>query len=238
VTAHISFAPAVRSQFSGRVSTQIKTRERVRDLAEVYTHDREVDAMLDLIPEMFPATAAGTDIKFLEPACGSGNFLVEILRRKLARITWKRIGAVGPYEHRLLRAVASLYGVDICAENVAEARGRMLDVVREHYYADANAIEPTAGFRTAATTILDTNIVRADMLAEARTTEVIDYRAGCNGTFTRVWSMLDDSASNHEPDLFSPEPELKVDEVPVHYSDVAQHPHPTRLPKTGAVRRA
>ena len=58
---------------------QVRSRERVRDLAEVFTHQREVDAMLDLMPDAFH----NIDVKFLEPACGSGNFLVEILRRKL-----------------------------------------------------------------------------------------------------------------------------------------------------------
>src|SRR3546814_7900619 len=63
---------------------QIKTRQRVRDLAEVFTHEREVKAMLDLIPDMFPAGSStrAVDAKFLEPACGSGNFLAEILDRK------------------------------------------------------------------------------------------------------------------------------------------------------------
>src|SRR3546814_12780550 len=66
---------------------QIKTRQRVRDLAEVFTHEREVKAMLDLIPDMFPA-GSGTravDPKFLEPARGAGNFLGEIRRRNVAR---------------------------------------------------------------------------------------------------------------------------------------------------------
>lgn len=60
---------------------QIKSRERVRDLAEVYTHKREVDAMLDLVAEMFPSQndPSNTDRTFLEPACGSGNLLEEIL---------------------------------------------------------------------------------------------------------------------------------------------------------------
>lgn len=71
---------------------QIKSRQRVRDLAEVYTHEREVNAMLDLIPDMFPADSDATsrgnhDRTFLEPACGSGNFLEAILRRKLATVT-------------------------------------------------------------------------------------------------------------------------------------------------------
>src|SRR5262245_28123449 len=113
---------------------QIKTRDRVRELAEVYTHEREVNAMLDLIPDMFSGMAAGTELKFLEPACGSGNFLEAILRRKLVHIRWSTIRAVARYEHRMLRALASVYGVDICAENVDEARDRMLDVLRSHYF--------------------------------------------------------------------------------------------------------
>ena len=68
---------------------QIKTRDRVRDLAEVYTHEREVHAMLDLMPDMFPTSdePGNHDKTFLEPACGSGNFLEEILRRKVATVT-------------------------------------------------------------------------------------------------------------------------------------------------------
>lgn len=61
----------------------MRSRERVRGLAEVFTHEREVDAILDLMPDAFGAL----DMKFLEPACGDGNFLTEILRRKLRLVT-------------------------------------------------------------------------------------------------------------------------------------------------------
>jgi hypothetical protein len=76
-------------------SIQIRSRSRVRDLAEVYTHDREVHAMLDLVPDMFPTEEdpGNTDRTFLEPACGHGNFLVEILRRKLTYVTTSRYGS-------------------------------------------------------------------------------------------------------------------------------------------------
>src|SRR6185312_1331992 len=85
-------APRRRTLVAPAHANQIKTRERVRDLAEVYTHKREVDAMLDLVPEMFPSAGDpnNTDRKFLEPAAGSGNFLEEILRRKLAFVTARR----------------------------------------------------------------------------------------------------------------------------------------------------
>lgn len=60
---------------------QIKSKERVKDLAEVYTNEREVNAMLDLIPDM--TDTKQISYKYLEPACGNGNFLIKILERKL-----------------------------------------------------------------------------------------------------------------------------------------------------------
>lgn len=84
---------------------QIRSRDRVRDLAEVYTHDREVNAVLDLVPSMFPSEddPGNTDCSFLEPACGHGNFLVEILRRKLSFVTTSRYGSGENFEYRMLR---------------------------------------------------------------------------------------------------------------------------------------
>jgi hypothetical protein len=185
--------------------------------------------MLDLILDMFPANAAGTDVKFLEPACGSGNFLEEIVRRKLEHIRYSKVRAVGAYEHRLLRAVASVYGVDICAENVTETRDRLVALVRSHYYNDGNTLDPADGFVAALRMIVATNIVHADMLTDAGTTEVIDYQPRRGGYFVRVWSMLDDSpAAKSMPTLFDQNPGPKQDEVPVHYLELAANPEPTR----------
>ncbi len=216
---------------------QIKTRDRVRRLAEVYTHEREVNAMLDLIPDMFPASTAGADIKFLEPACGTGNFLEEIIQRKLRQIRFASIRSIGAYEHRILRAVASIYGVDISADNVVESKERMLAVVRAHYYNDANTIEPTVGFASALRTILDTNILRGDFLADSAGLQVIDYHAIRGGMFLRTWSALDGSSiAVTQPDLFHPVPEPKRDEVPAHYRDLARTPEPTRSTQAQGVQ--
>src|SRR5262245_38892990 len=110
---------------------QIKTRDRVRDLAEVYTHEREVRAMLDLVPDMFPSEGdpGNHDKTFLEPACGSGNFLEEILRRKVATVTVSRYGQGGRYEHRILRCLSSIYGIDVDDQNVTESRDRLRAVI-------------------------------------------------------------------------------------------------------------
>lgn len=202
---------------------QIKTRQRVRDLAEVYTHTREVTAMLDLVPDMFPSETDpnNTDRKFFEPAAGSGNFLEEILRRKLAHVTVERYRSMLSYEHRLLRALASIYAIDIDPENVDESKERMRHVLQSHLDNDLNTKVPTACFASAVDAILGTNIVLANTLTDLDTIEWVDYRAGRNGTFTREWSTVVDD--DDQLDLFSVP---KVDLVPVHYSQLAENPGP------------
>lgn len=204
---------------------QIRTRQRVRDLAEVYTHAREVTAMLDLVPDMFPTSAVpgNTDRKFFEPAAGSGNFLEEILRRKLAFVTADRYRSTMLYEHRLLRALASIYAVDIDPQNVDESKERMRHVLQSHLDNDLNAKEPTVGLASAVDAILETNIVLANTLTDLPGIEWVDYRAGRNGTFTREWSTVGEA---DQLDLFS---QTKVDEVPVHYSRLADNPTPVTV---------
>lgn len=101
----------------------IKTRQRVSDHGEVFTPDREVNAMLDLVK---PETER-IDSRFLEPACGSGNFLIEVLRRKL-RIVEARYGKGQlEFERYSIVALGSIYGVDLLEDNVAECRDRLFD---------------------------------------------------------------------------------------------------------------
>jgi hypothetical protein len=208
---------------------QIKDRQRVRDLAEVYTNEREVNAMLDLVLDMFPHhSLTGVEFKFLEPACGSGNFLAEILRRKLRPIRLAAIGDLQEYEHWLLRALASIYAVDICAENVAESQDRVLTVLDAHYRASTAATKPSVGFSSASRTIAHTNILCADMLTDASTLEVIDYRSAHGGCFERTWSVLDESSNARaQTDLFTPDQPVKHDALAVHYTKLAESPDPT-----------
>jgi SAM-dependent methyltransferase len=189
---------------------QVRSRDRVRDLAEVFTHQREIDAMLDTIPDAFTRL----DLKFLEPACGSGNFLTEVLRRKLRLAVRAECVSQEQYEHRLLRAAASIYGVDISAENIAEARGRMAHVLLEQYQLDANTAEPTAGFLNAAALILGANIVAGDTLKAADAIELCDWRPRPGGRFQRVWSRA--LVPPDERGLFWDE--RVQDRDPVHYS--------------------
>ncbi len=116
------------------MDTQIKSRERVSAHGEVFTNPREVNAMLDLVK---PETER-VDSRFLEPACGDGNFLVEILRRKLAvceaRVREGRYTR-RQYEHDAVWAVSSIYGIEILSDNVAACRERLLRCFTDRYSA-------------------------------------------------------------------------------------------------------
>ena len=114
------------------MDTQIKSKERVSAHGEVFTNPREVNAMLDLVK----AETERIDSRFLEPACGDGNFLIEILRRKLAiceaRVKSRQYTQL-QYEHDAVWAVSSLYGIEILADNAATCRQRLLDYFSQQY---------------------------------------------------------------------------------------------------------
>ena len=110
---------------------QIKSRQRVADHGEVYTAEHEVKAMCDLVSD----ECSRIDSRFLEPACGDGNFLAEILTRKLAAVKKKYKKSVIDYEKNALLAVSSIYGVDILADNVAACRERLFKIWQKEYKA-------------------------------------------------------------------------------------------------------
>lgn len=99
------------------MANQIKSKQRVTEHGEVFTAEREVNAMLNLVKQ----ETERIDSRFLEPACGNGNFLVEILRRKLTLIH---------DDVELVRVVCSIYGIDILQDNVEECRERLLNIIR------------------------------------------------------------------------------------------------------------
>ena len=104
----------------------MKSRERVRNHGEVFTAEREVKAMCDLVKD----ETERIDSRFLEPACGDGNFLAEILRRKLA-VCERRYGkSSADWEKFSFLAMTSIYGIDILADNVEACRARLLEVFR------------------------------------------------------------------------------------------------------------
>lgn len=116
-----------KTQNNGK--TQIKSKKRVAEHGEVFTNEREVKAMCDLVAQ----ECDRIDSRFLEPACGDGNFLAEILTRKLATV--KKLYKSNPYDYERysVLAVTSVYGVDILADNVAECRERLFKLWDKEY---------------------------------------------------------------------------------------------------------
>ena len=137
----------------------IKSRKRVADHGEVFTPSHIVNAMLELVKQ----ETERIDSRFLEPACGTGNFLAEILERKL-RVVESRYGTSQlDYERYAILAISSIYGIDILEDNVAECRNRLYNICDQHYSA---LFEKTARnqFRKAVRFILECNIICGDAL--------------------------------------------------------------------------
>lgn len=131
---------------AGKKSPQIKSKKRVQDFAEVYTAKREVKSMCDLIP---PDMWQDIVTAFLEPACGNGAFLKEILSRKLSH-------CVTPLQG--LCALESIYGIEIQADNVEESKQALFDIFLGRFGKDS------ALYGYIAMRVLDRNIVCADSL--------------------------------------------------------------------------
>ena len=111
------------------MSAQVKSKKRVAEHGEVFTNPREVNAMLDLVKQ----ETERIDSRFLEPACGNGNFLIEILRRKLEVVKSRYKKSQWEYEKNGLIAVMSAYGVDIMQDNVDECRERLFNLFLDYY---------------------------------------------------------------------------------------------------------
>ena len=108
---------------------QIKSEDRVTNHGEVFTHEREVNGMLDLVKN----ETERLDSRFLEPACGNGNFLAEILNRKLIVLRQKYQRSQPEYEKYGVIVISSLYGIDLLDDNVKECRERLLGIFEKEY---------------------------------------------------------------------------------------------------------
>lgn len=108
---------------------QVKSKERVTEHGEVFTAEREVNAMLDLVKH----ETERIESRFLEPACGDGNFLIEILRRKLNVVESVYGKNQLDYERYAIISVASIYGVEIQKDNVDECRIRLYTFFENRY---------------------------------------------------------------------------------------------------------
>jgi len=112
-----------------KMDKQLKSKKRVADHGEVFTNEREVNAMLDLVKQ----ETERIDSRFLEPACGNGNFLAEVLRRKLAVVDARYSKSQVEWERYSVIAISSIYGVDILEDNAQECRDRLLGIYTDLY---------------------------------------------------------------------------------------------------------
>ena len=128
---------------------QVKSEERVKKFGEVYTNTREINDMLDLIPEIT------IDTTFLEPTCGNGNFVIEILKRKFDLCKKKA---------DYIRALKSVYAIDILEDNIAECKQRVKKLYESY------------GQRENIDFIIDTNIFYGNSLA------IMNLLEMCNAT--------------------------------------------------------
>jgi len=168
----------------------IKSRQRVKDLGEVFTADREVNAMLDLVK----GESYRIDSRFLEPSCGTGNFIVKIIERKMTVVNRSSIS----YEHCIfntLVAVSSVYGVDICPDNVKETKMRVKSIILENFKVTSRY------FRAALNYILDHNIILGDMLNGRDAINFIEYKTPKIMHDYEI-STSDDKSSYIDPSLF------------------------------------
>ena len=133
----------------------IKSKQRVADHGEVFTPPWMVDAMLDLVK----GETDRIDSRFLEPACGSGNFLVRVLQRKLAAVEIKYGKSDFEKRHYALLALMCLYGIELLTDNIAECRANLLAIFAEYLN-----LAPSDDLYRAAFYVLSQNLVHGDAL--------------------------------------------------------------------------
>lgn len=132
-----------------------KSKQRVADHGEVFTPAWMVEAMLELVKD----ETERIDSRFLEPACGSGNFLVRILQRKLAAVRLKYEKSDFERQHYALLSLMCTYGIELLADNIAECRANMLKV-----FAADLALDESVDLYRAASYVLSQNLVHGDAM--------------------------------------------------------------------------
>jgi len=135
--------------------TLVKSKQRVADHGEVFTPGWIVEAMLTLVKD----ETERIDSRILEPACGSGNFLVQILRRKLAAVELKYGTSDFERRHYALLALMCLYGIELLPDNITECRANLLEIFAEYLNLDQSN-----DLCRAASYVLSQNVVHGDAL--------------------------------------------------------------------------
>jgi hypothetical protein len=222
---------ALEKQKREPMEEQVKSKQRVADHGEVLTGKREVNAMLDLVKQ----ETERIESRFLEPACGNGNFLAEILERKLA-IVEKRYGKSQlDYERYAVLAVSSIYGIDILEDNVHHCRHRLFGVF-EWNYSRLFKNRAKNRCREAVRFILERNIIWGDALTLKTVGEkpgyiVFSEWSPVNGSMLKrrdftFHGLLEHARTKELPlfsdlgeDVFIPEPLREY--PPIHFLEIA-----------------
>jgi hypothetical protein len=131
----------------------IRSKKRVADHGEVFTPRWLVESMLDLVK----GETERIDSRFLEPACGSGNFLVPVLQRKLAAVEAKYVNSEFEKQHFALLALMCIYGIELLIDNIAECRANLLEIFAEYLNMDGSTDLYRAAFF-----VLSRNLVHGD----------------------------------------------------------------------------
>jgi hypothetical protein len=134
----------------------IKSRKRVADHGEVFTPPWLTEAMLDLVKD----ETERIDSRFLEPACGSGNFLVPVLQRKLAAVELKFGKSEFEKQHYALLSLMCIYGIELLSDNIAECGQNLIEVFNEYL-----SVDKSDDFALTALLVLSLNLVHGDALS-------------------------------------------------------------------------
>ena len=133
----------------------IKSKQRVADHGEVFTPEWLVDAMLDLVKD----ETERLDSRFLEPACGSGNFLTKILKRKLATVEFKYSKSEFDRNHYAILSLMCIYGIELLDDNITECKANLLEIFSEYLnLSQGDALYACGDY------VLTQNIVHGDAL--------------------------------------------------------------------------
>ena len=194
---------------------QVKSKKRVADHGEVFTNQREVNAMLDLVKH----ETERIDSRFLEPACGNGNFLAEVLRRKLNVVDSRYGKSQTEWERYAVIAVSSIYGVEILKDNAQECRVRLLSIFTDRYSAAFNQINNN--LIRSVRFLLQRNILHGDALdftnPDTKEPIVFSEWSAVNGTMMKrrdyVFRFLVEKT--HQFSLFNDEGQPAAIEEPV-----------------------
>jgi len=133
----------------------VKSKQRVADHGEVFTPAWMVEAMLDLVK----GETERLDSRFLEPACGNGNFLTRILQRKLAAVELKYGPSDFERRHYALLGLMCIYGIELLPDNIADCRANLLEI-----FAGYLNLNPADDLYRAAFFVLSQNLVHGDAM--------------------------------------------------------------------------